>query len=87
MKLSVYSLKKVLFQGEAELLNCKTIVGEITVLDNHEPYIGVLTEGVMKVVEKPFGSIQGGEHFFQIKSGFLQVQKNNEVRCIIDYSS
>ena len=36
MKLSIYSLKKVLFQGEARLLNCKTIMGEITVLDNHE---------------------------------------------------
>jgi len=84
MKLSVYSLKKILFQGSAESLNCKTTVGEITVLDNHEPYIGVLTEGVAKVVEKPFGSAQGKEHLFPVKSGFIQVIKNNEVRCIVD---
>ena len=51
MKLSVYSLKKILFQGEARLLNCKTVMGEITVLDNHETLITSLSEGVMKVVE------------------------------------
>ena len=68
MKLSVYSLKKVLFQGEASLLNCKTAVGEITVLDNHETYIGVLTPGVAKVVDE-----KKQEHFFEIQSGFLEV--------------
>ena len=79
MKLSIYSLKKVLFQGEAKLLNCKTIMGEITVLDNHETYIGVLTEGVMKIIDKG-----KKDNYFPIKSGFLEVKSNNEVRCIIE---
>ena len=74
MKLSIYSLKKVLFAGQASLLNCKTVMGEITVLDNHETYIGKLAAGVIKVVEKPFDSAQGKEHFFEIKSGFLEVR-------------
>ncbi|OGZ67374.1 MAG: hypothetical protein A3C58_03740 [Candidatus Staskawiczbacteria bacterium RIFCSPHIGHO2_02_FULL_34_10] len=84
MKLSIYSLKKVLFSGEAELLNCKTAIGEITVLDNHETFIGVLTKGIMKVMEKPFGMTQGKEHFFEINSGFLEVREGNEVRCIVE---
>ena len=79
MKLSVYSLKKILFQGSAESLNCKTMVGEITILDNHESYIGVMTGGVAKIVDET-----KKEHFFEVKSGFLQVSKNNEVRCIIE---
>ncbi len=79
MKLSIYSLKKVLFQGEASLLNCKTAVGEITVLDNHETYIGVITAGVAKVVDK-----EKKEHYFEIKSGFLEVRRGNEVRCIVE---
>ena len=79
MKLSVYSLKKILFADQAVLLNCKTAMGEVTVLDNHETYIGVLTPGVMKIVDK-----QQQEHFFDIKSGFLEVRKGNEVRCIIE---
>jgi F0F1-type ATP synthase epsilon subunit len=79
MKLSVYSLKKILFQGEASLLNCKTVLGEITVLNNHETYIGVLAPGVMKVVDN-----NQQEHFFEITSGFLEVREGNEVRCIVD---
>ena len=81
MKLSVYSLKKILFQGEARLLNCKTVMGEITVLDNHETLITSLSEGVMKVVEAQGSSEQ---KFFKIKSGFLEVKPENEVRCIVE---
>lgn len=79
MKLSIYSLKKVLFAGEASLLNCKTAMGEITILDNHETYIGVLTPGVVKAVDA-----QSKEHFFEVKSGFVEVKQGNEVRCIVE---
>ena len=83
MKLSVYSLKQILFQGEASSLNCKTVMGEITVLDNHETLITVLSAGVIKVIEN---SPTGGkkEHFFEINSGFLEVKPGNEVRCIVE---
>lgn len=79
MKLLIYSLKKVLFAGEASLLNCQTAAGEITILDNHETYIGKLTAGVMRVVD---GKQQ--DHFFEIKSGFLEVRQGNEVRCMVE---
>lgn len=68
-----------MFAGEASLLNCKTIMGEVTVLDNHETYIGVLTKGVIKVVDHA-----KKEHFFDIKSGFLEVRGGNEVRCMVE---
>ena len=79
MKLSIYSLKRVLFAGDATLLNCKTAVGEITVLDNHETYIGVLTSGIMKVVDT-----KQQQHSFEITSGFVEVRQGNEVRCIVN---
>jgi len=79
MKLSVYSLKKILFQGEAKLLNCKTVAGEITILDNHETLITVLSVGVLKIVDD-----KNKEHFFPIKSGFLEVREGNETRCIVE---
>jgi len=91
VKLSIYSLKKVLFSGEADSLNCKTMIGEITVLNNHQALISVLAKGVMKVVESrpqsntsPSDKFEGASHFFEIKSGFLEVRKNNEVICIVD---
>jgi len=78
MNLSVYSIKKVLFQGQARLLNCKTLMGDITVLDKHENFIGVLETGVMRIVDTA-----EVEHFFDIKSGFFEVSQNNKVRCLI----
>jgi len=79
MKLSVYSLKNILFQGEAVSLNVKTVMGEITVLDNHETLITVLSAGVVKVIDA-----NKKENFFEINSGFLEVKPNNEVRCIVE---
>jgi len=88
MKLSVYSLKNILFQGNASLLNCKTVTGEITVLDNHETLITVLSAGVIKIIGEnpslPAGSSGPREQFFPIKSGFLEVKPDNEVRCIVE---
>ena len=79
MKLSIYSLKNVLFQGQASLLNCKTIMGEITVLDKHEALISVLDAGVIRVIDG-----EKKEHFFPVTSGFLEIKPDNEVRCIIE---
>jgi F0F1-type ATP synthase epsilon subunit len=79
MKLSIYSLKNILFQGNASLLNCKTSAGEITVLDNHEPLITSLEAGVIRVREK-----NAEDKYFPIKSGFLEIKPGSEVRCIIE---
>ncbi len=79
MKLSIFSLKKVLFQGNVESLNCKTVVGEITVLDHHRPLIGVLTEGTMRIKDE-----RAQEHYFPVKSGFFEVRADNSVRALVD---
>ena len=79
MKLSIYSLKNVIFQGNASLLNCQTMMGEITVLDKHEALISVLTAGLIRIIDE-----NKKENFFPIKSGFLEVKPDSEVRCIIE---
>ena len=79
MKLSIYSLKNILFQGSASLLNCQTMMGEITILDNHETLISVLSAGVIRIVDEG-----KKEQFFPINSGFLEVKPGNEVRCIVE---
>jgi F-type H+-transporting ATPase subunit epsilon len=78
MKLSIFSLKKVLFQGNVESLSCKTVVGEITVLDHHRPLIGVLTEGTMRIKDE-----KDKERYFPIKNGFLEVRSDNSVRALV----
>jgi len=82
MKLFIYSIKNVLFQGKASLLKCKTVSGEITVLDNHETLITVLAKGTMEAVEETESGPK--RRFFPIKSGFLEVRAGNEARCIVE---
>ena len=79
MRLSVYSLKKTLFDGDAKSVNCKTAVGEITILDHHKPLISMLTPGVAKIVDE-----NSKEHFANIQSGFLKVQERNRVTLLVD---
>jgi F0F1-type ATP synthase epsilon subunit len=55
------------------------MMGEITILDNHETFIGVITAGIIKVVDN-----NKKEHFFPVKSGFLEVKSDNEARCIVE---
>jgi len=79
MKLSIYSLKNILFQGNASLLNCKTTAGEITVLDKHEALITALSAGTIRIIDE-----NKKEHFFPVKSGFLEMKPDNEMRCIVE---
>ncbi|MFA6006645.1 MAG: F0F1 ATP synthase subunit epsilon [Candidatus Paceibacterota bacterium] len=79
MKLGIYSLKKILFQGEAKELNCKTTSGEITVLDHHRPLITMLAKGKLKVIDH-----KDKQHEFEVVSGFLEVQPGNSARVIVE---
>ena len=78
MELSVYSLKKVLFDGKAESLTCATTTGEITVLDHHEPLVTELAKGVLKIVDG-----ERKEHYIPISSGFLET-KSSATRILAD---
>ena len=79
MKLGIYSLNKILFQGEAKELNCKTASGEITVLNHHRPLITMLTKGKLKVIDT-----KDETHHFSAASGFLEVQPGNTTRVIVE---
>jgi F-type H+-transporting ATPase subunit epsilon len=78
MKLGVYSLKKVLYKGQASSLTAKTMSGEITVLENHRPLISVLIKCIVKIIDK-----SGKEHYLPVGGGFLEVSSNN-VKLIIE---
>lgn len=71
MRLGIYSLKKILFQGTAQSVNCQTENGEITILDHHRPLISILRKGVIKIVDESEKS-----HYLSVSSGFLEVYLN-----------
>jgi F0F1-type ATP synthase epsilon subunit len=79
MKIGVYSLQKVLFEGDAREVTCATQAGTITFLDHHEPLVSVLTEGIMRIVDR-----DRAEHFLPVKSGFLEIDDNNTARLLVE---
>jgi F0F1-type ATP synthase epsilon subunit len=79
MHLGVYSLEKNFYHDEARSVNCKTTMGEITILNNHQPLISVLAKGVIKIIDE-----QNKEHYIDAESGFLTVLEGNNVRILID---
>lgn len=78
MRVAVYSLDKIIYEGEASAVNAKTAVGEITILDHHRPLISVLAPGAIKVT----GS--DGDQFFNVTGGFLEVEPQNRVRLLVE---
>jgi F-type H+-transporting ATPase subunit epsilon len=79
MKLNIYSLTQVLYHGDVSAVNCKTSAGEITVLNNHRPLIATLPAGVVKVTDT-----EAKDHYFNISSGFLEVQETHTMRLLVD---
>jgi F-type H+-transporting ATPase subunit epsilon len=79
MKLGVYSLQKVLFQGDAKSVSCNTRSGEITILDHHEPLISLLAEGTIKIIDT-----EGKEVYIPVSSGFLEVDFGSQAKILVE---
>ena len=79
MKLTAYSLKGILYEGDAVSVTCKTEMGEITVLNHHRPLISVLTEGTVRVIDN-----EKKPHYITVSSGFLEVDSTNRIKLLVD---
>ncbi len=79
MQLSVYSLKKIHFEGEVVSVNLKTTTGEITILDHHRPLISELASGTMKIIDT-----EKKEHFVPVLNGFIEIDAENHAKIVID---
>jgi F-type H+-transporting ATPase subunit epsilon len=74
----VVSPERVLYEGEAEMVVCRTTDGEIAFLPGHVPFVGAL--GIAKVrVILP----QQGEVVVAVHGGFVEVS-NDRVTILSD---
>ena len=81
---------KTLFSGQAEMIVCRTVDGEIAFLANHMPYIGALDPCVVRVVGPRVGGTPGAEASSNepevrvaVQGGFVEV-KDNQVIMLAD---
>lgn len=80
MKLHILSLAGVKFQGQARGLTVKTLTGEITVLDHHQPMITMLAPGILTVT-LPDGTKQ---QVSVTQSGLLEINPRNELTVLLN---
>jgi F-type H+-transporting ATPase subunit epsilon len=77
-EVEVVSPDRTLFSGEAEMVVCRTVDGEIAFLAEHTPLIGALEPCVLRIVAEG-----GDEDVFAVGGGFVDVG-NNKVIVLAD---
>ena len=77
-EVEVVSPDRTLYTGEAEMVVCRTVDGEIAFLAEHTPLIGALVPCVLRIVAEG-----GDEDMFAVGGGFVDVG-NNKVIVLAD---
>jgi F-type H+-transporting ATPase subunit epsilon len=77
-EVEVVSPDRTLYSGEAEMVVCRTVDGEIAFLADHTPLIGALVPCVLRIVAEG-----GDENVFAVGGGFVDVG-NNKVIVLAD---
>ncbi|MGH9057563.1 MAG: ATP synthase F1 subunit epsilon [Acidimicrobiales bacterium] len=76
---------RTLYSGQAEMIVCHSVSGEIAFLANHMPYIGALDTGLVRIVG-PVSHGDGGTEpdvRLAVHGGFVEV-KDNQVIMLAD---
>jgi F-type H+-transporting ATPase subunit epsilon len=68
-----------LFSGQAEMIVCKSVEGEIAFLADHEAYIGALDPCLVRVVGPEGGEGGGAEFRVAVRGGFVEVKDNHVI--------
>ncbi|MDQ6838249.1 MAG: ATP synthase F1 subunit epsilon [Actinomycetota bacterium] len=73
-EVELVSPEGTLYSGEAEMVVCRTVDGEIAFLADHTPLIGALEPCVLRIVAE-----SGDEDVFAVGGGFVDVGSNKVI--------
>jgi F-type H+-transporting ATPase subunit epsilon len=79
LHIGVVSPEREIWSGEADMVIAKTVDGEIGIMPNHAPVLGVLVEGGVLRVKRS----DGGDIVAAVHGGFISVA-NNEVSVLAE---
>ncbi|MBV8951554.1 MAG: ATP synthase F1 subunit epsilon [Actinobacteria bacterium] len=74
LQVELVSPEEILFQGEAEMVVCRTTDGEIAFLTDHVPFLGSLGAGEVRII-LPDHRVQA----VQVDGGFVEVRDNRVI--------
>lgn len=78
MKVEIITPDKMIFTGDADLVQLPGIDGLFEILNNHAPMIAALGTGKIKIKD-----LSGNLSYFEIKGGVLEVL-NNKILVLAD---
>jgi F-type H+-transporting ATPase subunit epsilon len=70
---TVVSPEQVLYEGEGEMVACRTTEGEIAFLPGHQPLLGALGTAKVRVI------LENGEQTIAVHEGFVEVSGDHVV--------
>jgi len=76
MRLSILTLDKSLFEGEARSVSVPGIYGRLQALEHHIPLITALKKGIIRV------QTQKGSEEFEVENGVLEI-KPEEINILV----
>ncbi len=71
MQLNILTPENNIFSGEADSVQLNGMDGKFEILNNHAPLIASLKEGTVRI------KTAAGKQEFKLKSGIVEVLKNN----------
>ena len=71
LTVEVVSPESRVWSGEATMVSARTLEGDIGILADHAPLLGVLVDGKVSVK-----ALDGSVHEFSVNGGFLSVNDN-----------
>ncbi len=71
MNVEIINPDKLIFSGEASLVQLPGKDGSFEILNNHAPLIAILKMGKVKIIDN-----NKNTEFFEIKGGLIEVVKN-----------
>ncbi len=76
MRLYIYSLDKILYEGDADVLTVPSETGELSILPHHAPIVTTLKSGKVMIRSKD------GHQNIPIQSGFAQINQDQTILLV-----
>ena len=73
LHVQVVSPEQVLYEGDGEMVVCRTTDGEIAFLPGHTPFLGALGTAKVRIIHPD------GEHVTAVHEGFVEVSHNRVI--------
>ncbi len=73
MQVEVVSPERVLYEGEGEMVVCRTEDGDIAFLPGHAPFLAALGTAAVRVIHPD------GEHMIAVHEGFVEVANDRVI--------